>query len=1077
MTGFYTEYDDTSGVHVSSAEDAAAAALASKNAAAASATDAASSESNAASSKTSAATSATNAATSETNAATSATNAATSATTASTKAGEAASSASTAATSATAAATSATNAATSATNAASSATAAATAETNAETAETNAETAETNAASSATASASSASTASTQATNASNSASAAATSATNAGNSETAAATSATNAASSQTAAASSASTASSSATTATTKAGEAATSATNSATSATNSSNSATSAGTAQTAAEAARDAALAAFDSFDDRYLGQKSSDPTVDNDGNALVAGTLYFNTTTDEMKVYEGSSWVAAYASLSGALIATNNLSDLNNAGTARTNLGLGTAATTAATAYATAAQGTKVDGIEASADVTDTANVTASGALMDSELTSIASVKALNQGVATGDSPTFTGIDVTGTATMDDAVISGSNPTLTIYETDTTNLNTRFDNGGGDLYIQTVNDDGSSPKTRMLIDHATGDINLGYEDTGTTAKLFWDASAESLGIGTSSPVSPLQIQNADPQVIMTQTAGGVNRFLAFDVGLAADVDTQFITVDQADNLAFGEKLTASDRVIENEWMRITNAGNVGIGTSSPSSALDVAGTLTGTTALLGGSQIMASTAALQVNGFQRTGTIYLHEGNTAVAGNNWTITTTSGGELQWDGNKVWTAGNDGSGSGLDADLLDGQHGSYYYAASNPNGYTNDQTAAEILTAIKTVDGSGSGLDADTVDGVQAIQLYRGTGSAAATAGAGWVTVASNTDGRKHGEVIVSDSDSGDHSFIRIDWLRSYADSSFTVINSGGHQNRITSVRVLEQSSDVTYGTKYLQVYVTTSSSYSVRINTVADVGGNYSSHTVVTPVTQNAITGYQAHSDVNLLDSNNLASSQGIASGSGVFHSTADDAELKYYYNGSSLSGLKCSVSGAQTTAASGRIRFGSSTASFIQNGPGVSSNLTMAANGGSSFFYGATNAATHHATIASQSAFNCGYGSVQYAYMVRAWGRFEMTGTHSWRDDEGFSSISDIATGRSRLYFTSTMPNAYYSVQVTAGSTSYATSIAAANVYTLSTTSFYVSVEDVDSGLIDKDQMNVTVVR
>ena len=355
MTGFYTEYDDTSGVHVSSAEDAAAAALASKNAAAASATDAASSESNAASSKTSAATSATNAATSETNAATSATNAATSATTASTKADEAALSASNAATSATAAATSATNAATSATNSASSATAAATAETNAETAETNAETAETNAASSATASASSASTASTQATNASNSASAAATSATNAGNSETAAATSATNAASSQTAAASSASTASSSATTATTKAGEAATSATNSATSATNSANSATSAGTAQTAAEAARDAALAAFDSFDDRYLGQKSVDPTVDNDGNALVAGTLYFNTTDDIMKVYEGSSWVAAYASLSGALLATNNLSDLNNAGTARTNLGLGTAATTAATAYATAAQ--------------------------------------------------------------------------------------------------------------------------------------------------------------------------------------------------------------------------------------------------------------------------------------------------------------------------------------------------------------------------------------------------------------------------------------------------------------------------------------------------------------------------------------------------------------------------------------------------------------------------------------------------------------------------------------------------------------------------------------------------
>ena len=64
---------------------------------------------------------------------------------------------------------------------------------------------------------------------------------------------------------------------------------------------------------------------------------------------------FNTTTDEMKVYDGSAWLNAYASLSNALITNNNLSDLNNAGTARTNLGLGTAATTASTDYATAAQ--------------------------------------------------------------------------------------------------------------------------------------------------------------------------------------------------------------------------------------------------------------------------------------------------------------------------------------------------------------------------------------------------------------------------------------------------------------------------------------------------------------------------------------------------------------------------------------------------------------------------------------------------------------------------------------------------------------------------------------------------
>tara|TARA_R110000851_G_scaffold305822_1_gene463961 strand:- start:276 stop:2243 length:1968 start_codon:yes stop_codon:yes gene_type:complete len=59
-----------------------------------------------------------------------------------------------------------------------------------------------------------------------------------------------------------------------------------------------------------------------------------------------------------------------------------------------------------TASYTTAEETKIAGIEASADVTDTTNVTAAGALMDSELTAIASVKALDQGVSTTDSPTF-----------------------------------------------------------------------------------------------------------------------------------------------------------------------------------------------------------------------------------------------------------------------------------------------------------------------------------------------------------------------------------------------------------------------------------------------------------------------------------------------------------------------------------------------------------------------------------------------------------------------------------------------------------------------------------------------
>lgn len=93
----------------------------------------------------------------------------------------------------------------------------------------------------------------------------------------------------------------------------------------------------TASAAASAA--AAAASYDSFDDRYLGAKSSAPSVDNDGNALLTGALYFDTTGSAMKVWSGSAWLDAYASLSGALIASNNLSDLADAATARQNLGV------------------------------------------------------------------------------------------------------------------------------------------------------------------------------------------------------------------------------------------------------------------------------------------------------------------------------------------------------------------------------------------------------------------------------------------------------------------------------------------------------------------------------------------------------------------------------------------------------------------------------------------------------------------------------------------------------------------------------------------------------------------
>ena len=191
-----------------------------------------------------------------------------------------------------------------------------TAQTAAETAKTGAEAAETNSANSATASAGSATSSSNSAAAALVSQNAAAASATassnSAASSSTDAATATTKAGEasvsaaaalvSKNAAAASATTSTTQAGISTTKAGESAASAVSSASSATASAGSAT--------------AAAASFDQFNDIYLGAKSSAPTVDNDGNALVAGALYFNTVSDTMFVYSGSAWTAAGSAVNG-----------------------------------------------------------------------------------------------------------------------------------------------------------------------------------------------------------------------------------------------------------------------------------------------------------------------------------------------------------------------------------------------------------------------------------------------------------------------------------------------------------------------------------------------------------------------------------------------------------------------------------------------------------------------------------------------------------------------------------------------------------------------------------------
>ena len=272
----------------------------------------------------------------------------------------------------------------SATVAATSAANAATSESNASTSASNAATSETNAAASESAASGSAAAAATSETNAAASETAAGTSETNAAASETAAGTSETNAAASESAAGTSETNAGTSETNAAASASAASTSASGAATSETNAATSETNAATSETNA-------AASYDSFDDRYLGQKASAPTLDNDGDALLTGALYFNTTSAKMQVYTGSAWtdvapVATSVTVSQISDVTASATEINYIDGVTSSIQDQLNAKGVGSVTSVGGTGT-VNGISLSGTVTSSGNLTLGGALTGVDLTS------------------------------------------------------------------------------------------------------------------------------------------------------------------------------------------------------------------------------------------------------------------------------------------------------------------------------------------------------------------------------------------------------------------------------------------------------------------------------------------------------------------------------------------------------------------------------------------------------------------------------------------------------------------------------------------------------------------
>ena len=238
------------------------------------------------------------------------------------------------------------------------------------------------------------------------------------------------------------------------------------------------------------------------------------------NVTAAGALMDSEVDADIKTFSlpANTTISAYG---------KTLVDDADAAAARSTLGLGTAATTAASAYATAAQGatadaalpkaggaltgavttnstfdgrdvatdgTKLDGIETSADVTDTANVTSAGALMDSELANLAAVKAINQSLVTTASPTFAALtangNITVTGTVDGRDVAADGTKLDGIASGATNVtnNNQLTNGAGYItsYVNTTYSAGS-----------------GLDLSGTTFSVESDLRGEVYYIGRDS----------------------------------------------------------------------------------------------------------------------------------------------------------------------------------------------------------------------------------------------------------------------------------------------------------------------------------------------------------------------------------------------------------------------------------------------------------------------------------------------------------------------------------------------------------------------------------------------